>query len=208
MKFVVFVEGDTERAVIPDFLRRWLNPQLSKPAGVNPIQFKGCHRFIKEIAKNAQLRLNGPGAETIIGCIGLLDLYGFPGFPDQTKSVEARHEWAVREIRRRFDHPKFRMHFAVHELEAWILSEPHILPEPVARALPAKAREPETVDFETPPKKLLKRLYRDKHHADFKELVHGKGLFRKLNPAVAGAKCPYPKAMLNDMLRMAREAGL
>ena len=34
MKFILFVEGRTEHKAIPSFLKRWLDPQLSKPVGV------------------------------------------------------------------------------------------------------------------------------------------------------------------------------
>ena len=38
MKFVLFVEGHTERA-IPEFLKRWLDPQLSQRAGIQTVRF-------------------------------------------------------------------------------------------------------------------------------------------------------------------------
>ena len=38
--------------------------------------------------------------------------------------------------------------------------------------------------------------------------TYGKQLFAKLDPAIATDKCPYLKAMLGEMLEMARAGGL
>ncbi|MHB1425063.1 MAG: hypothetical protein ACYC3I_17975 [Gemmataceae bacterium] len=41
-----------------------------------------------------------------------------------------------------------------------------------------------------------------------KKTTYGKQLFSKLDPLVAVSKCPYLKAMLDEMLLLAKAAGL
>ena len=35
MKFVIFVEGQTEKSILPDFIKRWLDCKLKKSAWFN-----------------------------------------------------------------------------------------------------------------------------------------------------------------------------
>lgn len=64
---------------------------------------------------------------------------------------------------------------AVHETEAWLLSDPGIFPAEGRRAFPDRCRRPETVNFD--------------------------------EPEVAYERCPSLKALLDDMLALAQEAG-
>jgi len=41
MKFVLFVEGPTERLSLPSFLKRWLDARLNQPVGIQPVKFEG-----------------------------------------------------------------------------------------------------------------------------------------------------------------------
>ena len=41
MKFILFVEGHTESKAVPSFLKRWLDPRLSKPIGIQSVRFDG-----------------------------------------------------------------------------------------------------------------------------------------------------------------------
>ena len=81
MKFVLFVEGHTERKAIPSFLKRWLDPKLRQPVRIQPVLFVGWSEFQHKIARSARLHLNGPEAEQIIAAVGLLDLHGPSFFP-------------------------------------------------------------------------------------------------------------------------------
>jgi len=64
------------------------------------------------------------------------------------------------------------------------------------------------VNFDEPPKKLLKRLYGDKLRENYKEVTHGAELFAELDPNVAHKKCPRFRAMLDEMLGLAGAAGI
>ena len=100
------------------------------------------------------------------------------------------------------------MFFAVHEFEAWLLSQPDIFSAAVKRSLPKKIAQPETVNFNEPPSKLLNRVYKDRTKKTYKKTTYGKDLFAKLDPLVAVKKCPHLKTMLEEMLSMAQTAGL
>lgn len=208
VRFILLVEGDTEKVAIAEFLKRWLDPQLKQPVGVQVVNFHGNSQFIRKIVPKAQDYLDAPDAGEIVGVIGLLDLYGLDIYPAQLTTVEQRHDWGVQHFQEQVAREKFRMFFAVHEFEAWILAQPDVLPRAVRDALPRTVTLPEKADFDEPPAKLLNRLYLSCTRRNYKKTTYGKQLFGKLVPEVVVAKCPYLKAMLAEMLAMAKAAGL
>ncbi|MCH7725090.1 MAG: DUF4276 family protein [Planctomycetes bacterium] len=209
MKFVLLLEGKTEQLAISDFLKRWLNGQLSGRVGVDAISLGGYGNFRKDCKKRARLFLTSPRADQVILVIGILDLYGPNFYPRQLNTVKERYDWLVKTFEDDVDHEKFRMFAAVHEFEAWLLSQPEILPREVRESLPAKStRYPERVNFHEPPAKVLSRLYRQRINRNYGKIKDGKLLFRKLSPKTASEKCPYLKDMLNTMLSQARLARL
>ncbi len=208
MKFILLVEGDAEKLAIADFLKRWLDPQLKQPAGVKVVNFHGNSQLVRKIVTKAQDYLDAPEAAEIIGVVGLLDLYGLDIYPPQLSTVKERYDWGVQHFQEQVNREKFRMFFAVHEFEAWILGQPDALPRAVRDALPKATAVPERVDFDEPPAKLLNRLYLSCTRKNYKKTTYGKQLFGKLTPDVVVGKCPYLKAMLGEMLLMARGAGL
>ena len=206
MKFILFVEGYTEDKSLPQFLKKWLDPQLTEPVGVKTVRFEGWPELIKDAPRKTALHLNGPAKKDIIAIISLLDLYGPTFYPTQITGSEERYAWAKKDIEGRVDNPKFFQFFAVHEIEAWLLSEPNIFPTAVAKALPTrKIQYPETVNFDEPPAKLLERLYPLHIGRSYKKVVNGKELFSKLDPNQAYKKCPKLKLLLDKMLELARQ---
>jgi hypothetical protein len=204
MKFAIFVEGETETG-LHEFFQHWLESRLQKRIGFKFVRFRGWRHYHDEIAVRAHLNLSGKLGADIIAGIGLLDLYG-PAYPKRKRSVDERYAWAKGELERAVGHPKFRQHFAVHETEAWLLADPAILPKEVMRSLPGRVERPETVNSDEPPAKLLERLYREKKNGTYRKLIDGRSLFSKLSPDRAYEKCPYLKALLDDMLSLAKEA--
>jgi hypothetical protein len=90
MKFVLFVEGYTEKKALPDFLRAWLEPpRLPERVGLQVVRFEGWAEYYKDIAGKVNRHLSAKGSEDIIAAIGLLDLYG-PTFypPDKLTAVQ------------------------------------------------------------------------------------------------------------------------
>ena len=207
MRFEIISEGETEKNSVAKFLKSWLDPRLSQPVGIKVSDEKGFARALRKISTKAKAKLEAPGNSEIIGVIGLIDLYG-PEFPNHLTTVAERYEWFKEEVERDVDDERFRIHFAVHEVEAWLLSDKFIFPRPVQDIWPASLRPPEQVNFNEPPAKFLNKLYKSATRKTYKKTVNGKQLFGKLDVSVAVDACPYLKLMLEDMLAMAKEKGL
>lgn len=204
MKFVLFVEGRTEKA-LPGFLKRWLDARLTVPVGIRVVRLNGWSDYVAEIGDKVALNLSGGAGADVIAAIGLIDLYG-PTYPNGVAGVDARYAWAKSTIESRVRHSLFRQHLAVHESEAWLLSDPGILPRPVRESLPARCERPETVDFDDPPSALLSRLYDTRLSRSYKKVTDGLSLFQALSPEKARERCPYFARLLDDMLSLARAA--
>jgi len=202
VKFALYVEGYTERA-IPAFLKRWLDPRLLLPVGVKPVRFEGSGDYLKSFSRLAKRDLDSGG---LIAVIGLLDLHGTPlSFPPNL-STGAKYTWAKTELEHRVGDPRFRQHFAVHETEAWLLSDPAIFPASTRERLENSSNQPESVDFQHPPAKLLQQIYRA-NGREYKKVVDGSALFNKLDPNQAYERCPHLRMLLDDMLSLAKGAG-
>jgi Domain of unknown function (DUF4276) len=207
VKFVLFVEGHTEKLAIPSLLKRWLDPKLTRRVGVVPVRFEGWAQYQSEIAKKVELALSGASGKDVIAAIGLLDLYGPTFYPPDKRTASDRIRWARKHFEDQVGNVRFAQHFAVHEIEAWLLADPRILQREVRDALPGKSQEPEAVNFNEPPGKLLARLYREKLKKTYEKVIHGKDLFDKLDPAIAYEKCPNLRTLLDDMLDRAKRLG-
>ncbi len=208
MKFVLLVEGYTEQKAIPGFLKRWLDVRLSQRVGIQVVRFEGWPELIRELPDRTQMYLESPKAAEIIAVIALLDLYGPSIYPNHLESADQRLLWATKELESRVGHQRFKLFFAVHEAEAWLLSNAELFPTAIKKALPARILYPETVNFDEPPARLLDRLYRDKLQRKYKKVTDGKELFDQLDPQIVYQKCPYFRQMMDTMLQLARNAGL
>ncbi|MEI7833086.1 MAG: DUF4276 family protein [bacterium] len=210
MKFVLLVEGQTESKVIPQLLKRWIEPKLAgvKKVGIDPIIFHGSGDLRREVAKYTRTTLNDPHHERdIIAVVSLLDFYRSTiQYPKGIDSVDERCQWAKRDIEGKVGEKRFRQFFAVHELEAWLLSQPGIFPAEIKPHLPKRA--PETVNSTEPPKALLNRLYIKHTRKKYKVTDDGLKLFKQLNPEEAYRKCPHLQEMLDEMLKLALKAEL
>ena len=144
----------------------------------------------------------------VIAVISLLDLYGPTIYPPDRQSAAEREHWGKAHIEGKVDRQRFQHFFAVHETEAWLLSQPEVFPPGIQKVLPKKATTPEQVNFDEPPAYLLDRLYKQVNKRKYKKVVYGKQLFDKLDPNVAHEKCPMLRALLDEMLRLAKAAGL
>ena len=179
-------------------------------ASVQPVRFEGVADYYRHIARHVYLRVTN-GKPDVIAAIGLLDLYGLDAaipFPSGVNTKAARYKWAKQHVEEHVNHPKFHQHFAVHEVEAWLLSDANIFPTPVRKVLTPKSSAPEDINFDEPPARLLSHTYRQKLRSRYKKAVDGPNLFQSLDPDIARAKCPCLKAMLDDMLALSRQAGL
>ncbi|HKI18372.1 MAG TPA: DUF4276 family protein [Isosphaeraceae bacterium] len=208
MKFILLVEGSTERNSAGAFLKRWLDPQLSQPIRIQVVPSKGYAKLARDMAEKARMHLEGPRRDEIIAVIGLMDLYGPNFYPNNLTTVEERYTWAVEHFEKEVGLDSFRMFFAVHEFEAWLLSHPDIFPRDVRDALVAKKLQPERVNFNDPPATLLDQMYQQIMKKGYKKTTYGKDLFAKLDTSIAVQQCPYFRKMLEEMLSLAKKAGL
>ena len=154
------------------------------------------------------LNLSGQTGSDVIAGIGLLDLYGPTFFPDGSWTVDQKHAWGKQHIEKIVKNPGFFQHFAVHETEAWLLSDHTIFPDVIRPVVQKSSRPPESVNFDEPPSTFLGRMYREKLHKPYKKVTDGTNLFKDLMPELAYQRCPYLKKMLDDMLGLAKQAGL
>jgi len=122
-------------------------------------------------------------------------------------SVAQKCAWAKGELEHRVGDRRFRQHFAVHETEAWLLSDPSVFSESVRSYLDDLSRRPEAVNFQRPPSKRLHEAYRVEGR-EYKKVIDGSHLFGQLTPESAYAKCPHLALLLEDMLSLAKAAGL
>lgn len=202
MKIVLLVEGHTERETLRKFFQRWLTGKVEQLPAVVAVNTKGCDNHTKDCAQKAQLYLN---QADVLAVIGLLDLHG-PTYPPHCATVDQKRAHLRGKLEKEVNSEKFRQHFAIHELEAWLLSDPDIFPAEVKKALAKKSARPEALCGNDLPSGLLKRLYREKIDRDYKKRSHGAELFAKLDPDRAAAKCPALKALLDDLLAFAQAA--
>jgi hypothetical protein len=205
MKFVLFCEGPTEKKALPAFIKRWLDPRLNSRVGIKPVKFEGWRELVDDTPKKARNYLDKPD---VIGVVALLDLYGPTLYPNHLTRADERFVWAKGKLEEAVGHPKFRQFFAVHETEAWLLSDPEIFPRDMRSALRNLAQHPEAVDFDHPPYVRLNDLYRRHKKRCYKKVTYGRELFDKLDPEVAYQKCPRLRELLDEMQRLAVEVGL
>jgi hypothetical protein len=199
MKFVILCEGETERRVLGDLLRKWLNPRVSQRVGFTCPNLEGWQKVVSDAQKRAQLYF---AEDDVLGVISLIDLYGPDFYPKHLRTASERYAWGIQHMRQKITHERYRHHFAVHELEAWLLSQPELLPPAVVNKLPGKAAKPESVNFDEPPAKLLVRLYDEAKLPAYKKTSTGTKLFSRLNPEVVYQKCPSFKALADDLLAL------
>ncbi len=203
MKFVLFVEGHTEHKAIPSFLKRWLDPKLPQPVGIQSVRFEGWPDLVKKAPGKAKLHLS---RNEVIAVISLLDLYGLNFYPSNMNTPDERYNWAKNNLEKRVGQSRFFQFFAVHEVEAWLFSDPSVFPNSVRTQVAGLSQYPERVNSANPPAKRLNSIYHRRTGRKYKKLVYGKDLFSKIDPDVVYRKCPRLKDLLDVMLKLARNA--
>jgi len=207
-RIALFVEGDTERGearrkTLPVFFRKWLDPQLPKMSkvGIQAVKFQGVSEFLDDLPKKVELYLDSGRANFIVG---LVDLYGIPRdridlsrHATIKQKVDAACNYVSNLVPSRF-RACFHQHFAVHEVEAWLLAYPERWPPEVRGRI--KKKPPEQVNFREPPAKFLKRILGGR----YKKTVSAKNLFPVVDPQTAIDKCPFLRRLAEDLLAIAK----
>lgn len=207
-QILLLVEGETERGkaqqpTLPEFFHRWLDPQLpdGRKVGVKAHCFRGVNKYEKDFVQVTKDHLDSGGAQFVVG---LLDYYGLPPSFTQGAEGESVHarirratQFCVQQVPAGLRH-RFRQHFAVHETEAWLLSDPGLWNERVRTAI--KGRPPETINLAEPPAQLLARCVKD-----YKKTTAARSKFPQLDPQRAYEACPYLRLLMHDLLTIARQ---
>lgn len=210
MKFIIIVEGRTEKLAIQDFLRRWLDNKLVEKVGVKQRLLSGG-KVEQQLKKQASAHLDKDNEKEILGVIGLLDLYGMSkdfNLEGKIKGPDKLFKERKKTIEKQVNHDHFKMFFAVHEFEAWLLSDPGIFQHDYRSEINKYSKSPETVNFTNHPAKLLQDIYRRKAKGHYKKTTDGPDLFGRLDPHLVYDKCPYFKMMLDEMVKLALDAKL
>ena len=71
MRFVLLVEGQTERDSAAAFFKRWLDPQLKQPVGIQVVTFDGYADLVCKMATKARMHLEGPKRSEIVAVIAV-----------------------------------------------------------------------------------------------------------------------------------------
>jgi Domain of unknown function (DUF4276) len=207
-RIALFVEGDTERGdarrkTLPKFFHKWLDPRLPTESrvGITAVKFQGVSNYLDDLAQKIALYLDGGRANFVFG---LVDLYGLPpnridlsSHASVREKVLAARKY-IRSLVPEHYQNRFHQHFAVHEVEAWLLAYPEEWPAEVRAQISKRA--PEQVNFGDPPARFLKRLLGGR----YKKTTHAMNLFPKVDPQIAIDKCPFLRLFAQDLLDVAR----
>ncbi len=165
------------------------------------MEFQGVSNYLDDVGQKVGLYLDNNRANFVFG---LIDLYGIPPnridlspYTTIQEKVKAARVY-IRDLVPHQHQDRFRQHFAVHEVEAWLLAYPEQWPEKVRRQL--TRRPPEQVNFNEPPAKFLKRILGGR----YKKTTTAMNLFPKIDPQVAIDRCPYLKRLAEDLLLVAK----
>lgn len=207
-RIALFVEGETERGdarrrTLPVFFHKWLDPQLprGKHVGIVPVKFQGVSHYLKDLAQKVALYLDEGRANYVFG---LVDLYGldthidFSRYPNVEQKVTVAREHMQKLVPKVY-RERFQQHFAVHEVEAWLLADPQVWPKKIQGQI--KKLRPEQMNFKEPPAKFLNRLL----EGHYKKTTQAMNLFPRVDPQVAVDKCPYLKLLMHDLLEVAKQ---
>ncbi len=200
MKFILFVEGYTEKEALAPFLKKWLDQHLTKPVGIKPVRFQGWAELVEGSPTKAKLHLSQP---EVIAVIALLDLYGPDIYPSDRNTTKERYQWGKEFLESKANQSNFFQFFAVHEVETWLFSDPSIFPNSIQPSIQKISSFPEEINNIKPPAKRLDEIYKAQKKT-YKKTTSGKDLFQKLDPAIAYEKCPYLRVLLDEMLKMAK----
>jgi uncharacterized protein DUF4276 len=207
-RVALFVEGDTERGearrrTLSAFFHRWLDPQLppASKVGITPVKFQGVSNYLDDLPQKVALYLDDGRANFVFG---LIDLYGIPvsridlsKYSTIQEKVKAGRAY-IRALVPQEYRERFRQHFAVHEIEAWLLAYPEQWPAEVRSQI--TKRPPEQVDFNEPPAKFLKRILGGR----YKKTTTAMNVFPRVDPQGAINQCPHLKHLVEDLLAVAR----
>lgn len=207
MRFELLTEGKAEKRAVRGFLHRALNARLGANVGVSITRFRGNADYLRKAPDKARKALSARDADEIVAVIGLLDLYGLPADWQLGSSSDDRHRQVKAKIEGQVSDRRFRQFFAVHESEAWLLSDVAVFPTAAQPRLRSLGARPERVDLDHGPARRIDDAYLRELNRGYRKVTDGQTLFSKLEPAAVLDKCPYFRAMIEEMVELAQAAG-
>ncbi len=190
MKIILLVEGETE-IYLPRVIKRWLDKRISPSIGVKARNFKGASKYLKDLAQQVTMQLED---KKVVAVIGILDFYGLPEEYKKGETVKEKISFAKKRILELVPsdyRDRFFQGFAVFETEAWLFSDPKIFGKMSNKISKYKSKNPENINFDTPPAKILMDL------VNYKKGYQSKKYFDDLDVEKAYEKCPHLAEILN-----------
>jgi hypothetical protein len=195
--------GDARRRTLPDYLKRWLDPQLpfDRRVGIAAICLGGVDRYLNDYAQKAHDQLER-GSDYVIG---LVDAREFPFArlkidvgQSRDKSLAIAKAQIEAGIDARFS-GRFRQHFVVQELESLLLADDQLWEEDQLRRIRKAANSPHAI----PNAAELVAALRGSHA---KKVISALHLFPRSNLANAlRHRCEHLAAFAADLATLGKE---
>ena len=83
-----------------------------------------------------------------------------------------------------------------------------LFPDEIRQFLEKQPKAPETVNFQTPPGKLLEQQYIQKLKRRYSKTTNARNFLPRLDTEAVVSRCPYLKAMLYELRAMALNTGV
>ena len=196
-RIVILCEGDTEENAVRYFIwRQWEVDGLTE-IGLHTINLDSK---LENVTKYARRYLNESG---IVAVFTLVDLYGMNRVQhnagdDLATKVNQVKQWLEEDLPPEMSE-RFHSHVSVHEVEAWLLADGHCL----AKRLNEKNIKPdpnaETRNFENPPSRRLKELFKKHGRYDYYKLKDGVPLFKDAKFDTVYKSCSYFRAFYDGL---------
>ncbi|MBN2290382.1 MAG: DUF4276 family protein [Candidatus Glassbacteria bacterium] len=196
-RIIVLCEGETEVIAVREFIKRKWEENGLRSVGLIPIDLRGqlgnlhdkAERFCRD--------------EKNIAVFTLVDLHEFKGvdlrgFGPLTEKIGAAKKWLKNDFETRVLE-KFHPHLAVHETEAWILADGEALANRLRNRGIRPRRNAEKIDDQNPPKKILDELFKKYRKHEYRVLIDGAPLFKKMDFTRVYGSCPNFREFYEDL---------
>ena len=152
-------------------------------------RFDGRPELLKGFPKVAQINAK-EGKHTF----ALIDYH--PRVP-QWQTVEQFRQGVIGSVDRA-DRGFAHLHFAVHDIEAWIMCDRCVLMEKLDIPEDKLEKDPETIDLDRPPKTVIQRLHRERNRK-YRETLEGVDLLSSVSIARLYASSKHFKRFVDDV---------
>ncbi len=203
-QIVILCEGSTEVKAVNLFLRhQWEEEGLSHVA----LRTDDLRGHVDNVIIKTALYLQD---DKVISVFTLVDLCRFKlnelsAIPEKPNRIEAAKRWFIDKIDVTF-RARFFPHFAVYEIETWILAEGHALSARLRDNSIKPNPNAEDLNDQDTPKSRLNRLFKKYGKHGYREIFDGTALFGKMKFDVVYCSCPNFRAFFDDLRRVASKA--